>query len=75
MTGFPTWSTGSRHCPTASWRPWERHLSYPVLHYFHSAERHVDLRTQAQLLDEAVTLLRHAVAEDVRPHPVVLDGL
>ena len=24
----------------------ERHLSYPVLHYFHSAERHVDLRVQ-----------------------------
>lgn len=53
----------------------EKHLSYPVLHYFHSAERHVDLRTQAVLLDEAVTLLQHGVAADVRPHPAVLDGL
>lgn len=52
----------------------ERHLSYPVLHYFHSAERHVDLRTQAFVLDEAVTLLQHAVTEDVRPHPATLDA-
>ncbi|MFP5252286.1 MAG: ion channel [Actinomycetes bacterium] len=52
----------------------ERHLSYPVLHYFHSAERHVDLRTQALLLDEAVTLLAHGVRDDVRPNPAVLDG-
>ena len=53
----------------------ERHLSYPVLHYFHSAERHVDLRTQAFVLDEAVTLLQHGVRDDVRPHPAVLDGI
>ena len=53
----------------------EKHLSYPVLHYFHSAERHVDLRTQAYLLDEAVTLLQHGVSQDVRPHPAVLDGV
>lgn len=52
----------------------ERHLSYPVLHYFHSAERQVDLRTQAFLLDEAVTLLEHGLRDDVRPHPAVLDG-
>lgn len=53
----------------------ERHLAYPVLHYFHSRQRHVDLRTQAYLLGEAVTLLQHGVTEDVRPHPAVLDGL
>jgi hypothetical protein len=53
----------------------ERHLSYPVLHYFHSAERHVDLRTQAYLLDEAVTLLQHGVTDDVRPHAAVLEGI
>ena len=52
----------------------ERHLSYPVLHYFHSAERHVDLRTQAHVLDEAVTLLQHGVAAEARPHPAVLDS-
>lgn len=53
----------------------ERHLFYPVLHYFHGAERHVDLRTQAFVLDETVTLLQHGVADDVRPHPAVLDGM
>ena len=53
----------------------EKHLSYPVLHYFHSAERDVDLRTRALLLDEAVTLLQHGVTADMRPHPAVLDGL
>lgn len=52
----------------------ERHLSYPVLHYFHSGERRVDLRTQAFTLDEAVTLLQHGVRADVRPHPAVLEG-
>jgi len=52
----------------------ERHLAYPVLHYFHSAERHVDLRTQTYLLDEAVTLLQQGVAAGIRPHPAVLDG-
>lgn len=53
----------------------ERHLSYPVLHYFHSAQRHVDLRVQAFVLDEAVTILQHGLPEDVRPHPAVLHGL
>lgn len=53
----------------------ERHLSYPVLHFFHSAERHVDLRTQAFILDEAVTMLQHGVTADVRPHPAVLDDV
>lgn len=53
----------------------ERHLSYPVLHYFHSAERHVDLRIQAFILDEAITLLQHGVSDDIRPHPGVLEGI
>ncbi len=53
----------------------ERHLAYPVLHYFHGRQHHVDLRTRAYLLDEAVTLLRHGVAAEVRPHPAVLDGV
>lgn len=53
----------------------ERHLSYPVLHYFHGAQRHVDLRTQAFVLDETVTILQHGVADEAAPHPAVLDGL
>jgi hypothetical protein len=53
----------------------ERHLSYPVLHYFHSAEPHLDLRPQTLVLDEAVTLLQHGVSDEVRPHPAVLEGI
>lgn len=53
----------------------ERHLSYPVLHYFHSSEHHVDLRVQTWTLDEAVTLLQHGTAPDARPHPAVLEGV
>lgn len=53
----------------------ERHLAYPVLHYFHSAERHVDLRVQAYALSEAVTLLQHGIAPDDRPHPAVMESV
>ena len=53
----------------------EQHLSYPVLHYFHSAEHHVDLRTQAYRLDEAITLLQHGVTQQVRPHPAALNAV
>lgn len=53
----------------------ERHLSYPVLHYFHGSDRHVDLRVQLYALDEAVSILQHAVDPDHAPHPAVLDGV
>lgn len=53
----------------------EAHLAYPVLHYFHSAERHVDLRVQLHALDEAVSILQHGLAPDAAPHPSVLDGV
>lgn len=47
----------------------ERHLSYPVVHFFHSAERHVDLRVKVAELDEAVSVLMHGVGDDVAPAP------
>ena len=51
----------------------ERHLTYPVLQYFHSGRRE---RTSTALtlvvLDEALTLLRSGVEDDVRPEPAVL---
>ena len=54
----------------------ERHLTYPVLQYFHSGRRE---RTSTALslvvLDEAVTLLRFGVAPDARPDPVTVDPL
>lgn len=53
----------------------ERHLSYPVLHYFHSSQRHVDLRVQVHVLDEAVTILQHGLDDSAAPHPAVLHGV
>ena len=54
----------------------ERHLTYPVLRYFHSGRRE---RTSTALtlvvLDEALILLGHGVAPDARPDPVTLDPL
>ena len=52
----------------------ERHLTYPVLHYFHSAERRADLRVQLVALDEAVSILQHGVDPRVAPHPASLDS-
>ena len=53
----------------------ERHLAYPVLHYFHSSNRHVDLRVQLYALDEAISILQHAVEPAAAPHPAVLDSV
>lgn len=53
----------------------ERHLSYPVLHYFHSEERNEDFRVQLFNLDEAVTILQHAIPDQCQPHPAALASL
>ena len=53
----------------------ERQLSYPILNYFHSEQREKDFRVQLRALDEAVTLLAHAVQPSYRPHPMVIDGV
>ncbi|MBW3577146.1 MAG: hypothetical protein KY462_05300 [Actinobacteria bacterium] len=41
----------------------ERHLAYPILHYFHSAERHTAVGPNVAVLDEALTMLRCCVGE------------
>lgn len=53
----------------------ERHLSYPVLHFFHSARPHEDFAIQVLVLDEAVTLLDAGVEEGVGPHPAALSSV
>ena len=45
----------------------EQHLAYPVLHYFHTRERSRCLSLSLAALDEAMTLLQYAVAEEHRP--------
>lgn len=52
----------------------QRHLAYPVLHYFHDVEPKVAAATSIATLDEALTLLRFGVVADARPHGLVLDG-
>lgn len=50
----------------------QRHLAYPVLHYFHATERHNAAAPAIAALDEALGLLEHAVPVDRRPEPAAL---
>lgn len=50
----------------------ERHLSYPILHYFHSATREEDFRVQLFSLGEAMAILSAAVPASAGPHPTTL---
>lgn len=45
----------------------QRHLAYPILHYFHSAGSHRSLAVNVAALDEALTILACGVLEDARP--------
>lgn len=41
----------------------QRHMAYPVLHYFHSAERHGAIAPMVAVLDETVLILRFGVRQ------------
>ena len=45
----------------------QRHLAYPVLHYFHSTERRAALGPAVAAFYDALLLLSEAVAESARP--------
>ena len=45
----------------------EKHLTYPVLHYFHTSVRSRCLPLSIAALDEALSLLQYAVPLDYRP--------
>jgi hypothetical protein len=53
----------------------QQHLAYPALHYFHSVDPETALAPRLAALDEALHLMRHVVAEEVRPDPAVLGPL
>ena len=53
----------------------EKHLTYPVLHYFHTKERSRCLPLSISALDEAITLLDYAVRADCRPDPATLNAI
>lgn len=52
----------------------ERHLTYPVLHYFHGARRRAALGPSLAVLDEALLLLTAAVDPSVRPPPLTIEA-
>ncbi|MGF1482660.1 MAG: ion channel [Cyanophyceae cyanobacterium] len=52
----------------------ESHLTYPVLHYFHSLERSRAMVLSIVALDEALTLLHYAVEETYRPDAAALEA-
>lgn len=53
----------------------EKHLTYPVLHYFHSQERSRSFSLSLVALDEALTLLEYAVASPAQIDPASLNPL
>lgn len=50
----------------------EKHLAYPILHYFHSVERARSLALSLIALDEALTLLQYGIPDKYQPEPAVL---
>jgi hypothetical protein len=53
----------------------ERHLVYPVIHYFVARSDRDALPTRLAALDDALLLLRHGLDEQRRPDPTVLSTL
>ena len=50
----------------------QRHLAYPVLHYFHATSQRAALGPAVAVLDEALLLLAEGVDRTVRPAPAIL---
>jgi hypothetical protein len=53
----------------------EHQLTYPAIAYFHSGREEASSSLSIAVLDDAVTLLRHGVAADVRPDPATVDAM
>lgn len=53
----------------------EQHLTYPILYYFHSAERSRSFALSLVALDEALTLLSYGVRPSIRPDPATISPL
>lgn len=51
----------------------QRHLSYPILHFYHSRSRAQEFAVSIAALDEALTIITEAIdEEEIRPHPAAL---
>lgn len=53
----------------------ERHLTYPVLQYFHSGRERTSTALSLVVLDEVVTLLRWGLAPEARPDSATVEPL
>ncbi len=53
----------------------EKHLTYPVFHYFHTPQRSQCLPLSIAALDEAMTLLQYAVLPDHGIDPATLTAI
>lgn len=53
----------------------ERHVAYPVLQYFSASSPRADLSPRIASLDDAVTILAHAIPAHLRPAQTVLHTL
>lgn len=53
----------------------QQHLSYPVLHYFHTPDREMALPPGIVALDEAMLLLEHGLVAEARPHAITTQPL
>lgn len=50
----------------------QRHLTYPILHYFHSSRQHTAAAVSFAVLDEALTLLEFGVKPECQIDPLTL---
>ncbi len=53
----------------------QRHLTYPVLHYFHSPNERTAVAVSYVVLDEAISLLRWGVTAEARPDAGAVEPL
>jgi hypothetical protein len=53
----------------------ERHLAYPVLHFFAGRSRTSAFEPNIAALDEAVLVLGSAVPQEIRPHAIALQAV
>ena len=53
----------------------ENHLTYPILHFFHSLDRARSIAQSIVALDEALTLLQYGVKPPHRPDHTVLNSI
>ena len=52
----------------------QRHLTYPILHFFHSKDRSDEFAVSVTAFDEALTIVSLAVDEEARPHSAAVSA-